>query len=145
MKRTKRTPRMPAKLVHTNRAIRKIKNPAIRKDFAEMLKGLEFCVANGNKTAARKCYDMLIAMAIGLNRTISPAVAVGIFDGLLEDRKQDPVALPIGNGVDKKENHRCSFGVGCVESQGSACYTFSGVGVCGGASRFIFPWSRKVA
>lgn len=33
----------------------------------------------------------LVAMAIGLNRTISPAVATGVLIGLIEDRKQDAV------------------------------------------------------
>jgi hypothetical protein len=131
---------------HTRRAIKKIKQRSIRDDFAEMLHGIEFCFANRQKGVALKCANALVGMAIGLNRTISPAVATGILFGLLKDRKQD-VALLGGGGLGYIEYHfeEACVNAACVESKGGVCITIDGAGGCGNRFGFQFPWRVAIA
>jgi hypothetical protein len=142
MKNTK--PKTQVTFAHTRRAIQKIKEPSIRDDFAEMLYGLEFCFANRQKRAAFKCANALVAMAIGLNRTISPAVATGILSGLIEDRKQDAALRRLGAIVDHP-GFSC-VRAQCIEKKGGKCFTLEGAtGGCGNKFGFQFPWRVAIA
>lgn len=133
-------PKKQVTFARTNRAIKKIKQPSIRDDFAEMLYGLEFCFANRQKRVALKCANGLVAMAIGLNRTISPAVATRILIGLSEDAKQDALFDNVGQINDHKD-HGC-INADCQAQKGSTCVTITGTGGCGNRFGFQFPWRR---
>lgn len=139
MKDTK--PKKEVTFAHTHRAIKKIKEPSIRDDFAEMLYGLEFCVANRQKRVALKCANGLVAMAIGLNRTISPAVATGILIGLLEDGRRE--AMLGGLGINYDYDMRC-INAECHDRKASTCITIDGAGGCGNKFGFQFPWRRAI-
>jgi len=136
MKGTK--PKKRVTFTHTRRAIKKIKQPSIRNDFADMLDGLEFCFVNRQKRVARQCGNCIAAMAIGLNRTISPAVATEILSGLVKDRKQDPMFLGLAS-IEYHYDEAC-IGGECSESKGGICITIEGAGGCGNKFGFQVPW-----
>jgi hypothetical protein len=139
MKNTK--PKKKVTFTHTRRAIKKIRQPSIRNDFADMLDGLEFCFANRQKRVALKCANCLAAMAIGLNRTISPAVATEILTGLIKDKKQDAIFLGLAS-IEYHYDEAC-VSAECSESKGGICITIEGAGGCGNKFGFQVPW-RKV-
>ncbi len=139
-----------APFVQTRKAIGRIKQPSIRRDFAEMLTGVEFYLVNRQKRVACMCAHALLAMAIGLNRTISPPIAAGILDGLLEDGKNDAALRRAVGVVDTHNDMRCIVGTGtgvgkCQPKNNMTCYTIRGVEGCGGRSGFKFPWTRIFA
>ena len=127
----------------TRRAIRKIEEPSIRDDFAEMLHGLEFCLNNRNKPVALKCAHGLAAMAVGLNRTISASVATGILVGLLQDGEQDAIFQSL-RWIDWSHGEDC-INAQCQEAKGRVCITIEGVGGCGGKKEFQFQWIKGPA
>jgi len=124
----------------TTKAIRKIKQPSIRRDFTEMLAGVEYCLAKRQKRFARTCVRTLVGMAVGLNRTISPSITVSILDGLMEDGKNDP-SLTAGL-IDKHKNMGCINGE-CQSQTSSTCIEIIGAPGCGNERGFLFPWVRK--
>ena len=141
-----KTTRPKAKLTfaHTRRAVAKIKEPSIRNDFAEMVDGIEFCFAKRKKRAALSCANIVLGMAVGLNRTISPRVAAGILDGLLKDGKQD--ALFRRMDLDEHKDQKCDVDSSqCVPKKGAKCFNYGGIPGCGGGSGFSFLWSRSLA
>jgi len=126
------------RFTHTRRAIKQIRQASIRNDFADMLDGLEFCFANRQKRVALKCANCLAAMAIGLNRTISPVIATGILTGLIKDRKQDAIFLGLA-GIEYHYDEAC-VNAACEESKGGICITIDGAGGCGNKFGFQVPW-----
>ena len=131
------------KFTKTRHAIAKIKHDSIRDDFRNMIDGLEFCLAKRRKRLAAKCANALVGMAIGLNRTITPGVAVGIVLGLLQDA--DGLAEMQGGGglglgyIEYHFDEACMHQE-CVESEGGVCITIEGAGGCGNRMGFQFPW-----
>jgi hypothetical protein len=133
-----RKPRKRVNFGKTRRAIRKIKSAALRRDFGEMLYGLEFSHAHGSKRIALKCAQALVGMAIGLHRTITPTVATEILLGISRDRKQDALFRPL-NVVDDHKDQKC-VRQQCITSKGSTCITIRGAGGCGNRFGFQLPW-----
>ena len=142
MKETKT--KVKAQLVQTRKAIKRIKQPALRRDFSEMLAGVESSLVSRQKTLAHMCTRALIAMTIGLNKTISPAIAFEILDGLLTDGKDDAT---LGRAVDLMDTHKdmgC-FNSQCLKKMGRTCITIEGARGCANRLGFMFPWMDAIA
>ena len=137
-KKTATKARATKKLAYTRRALRQINNAPVRRDFLNFVNGVEYGLAKRDQALVRKCMNDLVTMTYALNRTITPAVAIGILDGVLDDARQLQISrLPFK----KHKDHFCKFGIGCLPKKGRTCYTFS-TPVCGGTSGFVFHWKR---
>ena len=82
-------------------------------------------------------------MAIGLNQTISPAVAPEILTGLVKDRKQDPTFLGLAS-IEYHYDEAC-ISAECSASKGGICITIEGTGGCGNKFGFQVPWRVAIA
>jgi len=142
---TKNPPAVTIRFLRTKASIGKIKQSAVRRDFANMAAGIEYYLARGDKKQAKTCLRALALMAFGMNESLSPKVAIGILDGLLEDGKADALMRNGGGLVGTHSDMRCILGKGasagsCASAKDVTCYTISGAEGCGSLSGFQMPW-----
>jgi hypothetical protein len=125
----------------TSKAIKRIKNAALRREFLNLAVGAEVGLASRKKSLTTSCMNRLVILSFSLNRTISPRVAAGVLNGLSNDARKHAVSLSLKT----KKGSVCVVGDSpekskCKAKPGSECYTIPGQPGCGGPSGFYPPW-----
>lgn len=131
----------------TRRAVGRIRDAAIREDVMRFVSGAEVCLEHREVYLAFDAVKTIVTTVVALDRTISPEVATGVLDGLVEDSAGQAIALRRGLGFTKNENQKCDIQPGtgpgtsvCVAKRRSTCYTLDSGSGCGGTSGFRHVW-----
>lgn len=128
----------------TRKALAAVHDPAIRDDLLHVISGVETCLAHEHMYLSIQYARAVTSAVFVLRRTLSPAIAVGILDGLQYDSETSARALQRGLGFTKNFDERCKISGGpigsstCVEQKNSTCYQADGGTGCGGPSGFHF-------
>lgn len=106
----------------TKKALKQIESRELRRDFKDLLDGVNFALAENRIELANHCISALSMMAHALCRTIGGRAAVAIIDGLEADGKS--AAIKALRYPDWKSGKRCSLSGSrsCYDSPNSKCH-----------------------
>lgn len=113
----------------TRVAINEIEDERLRRDFRDVVGGVEYGLDTGNIELANACIDRLVGLAHSLCRTIGGCAAVGIIAGLREDGCQTGVGALRLPGWQKGRfcdtttggTRGCKKGTGTCHSDSTGC------------------------
>ncbi len=134
-------------LGRTRAAIGRTENTSIREDFLAFVAGAEIALANALAPLATHAMRSLATLAIGLRRTLGPATAEAILNGLWEDCFDDAPAMLAELGYRKSRNARCDIRPGtpvgssvCAPADNATCYTIADGSGCLSTRGATFVW-----
>lgn len=126
----------------TKRAIHTIKDESLRRDFADLLAGVEYGLSEHKVELSNDCIERLRVLAHSLCRTIGGEAAVGVIQGLNEDAAEvGESSLQIPNWG---RGRRCDTtgSRSCVSAQNSSCHGDSTgcISTSGGVPAAAYVW-----
>jgi hypothetical protein len=139
-------------LGRTRAAIGRAEISTVREDLLVFAGGAETALNNDLSRLAVAALRSIGALAVGLRKTLGPAIAEAILDGLWEDCFDHAPAMLAELGYRKSRDARCDIRPGkpvgsssCEPADNSTCYTLADGSGCLSSRGATFVWEAVAA